>query len=111
MDYSLLFGIHDCEKAQEDLENQRQEEHSNGLEEEDSSESEASLNYKQTPPDSPMYSPDAQGCFKFDSLDFSPENDIYGIGSAEGITMSLVDVLLVLRVANPLAFYCSTDNL
>ncbi|XP_014674644.1 PREDICTED: phosphatidylinositol 5-phosphate 4-kinase type-2 alpha-like [Priapulus caudatus] len=100
MDYSLLVGIHDCEKAQEEAESRRQEENSNGIEEEDESpESDVSFDYKNTPPDSPVFSPDNQGYFKFDSLEFDCESDIYGMKCSENAArkevyfVGIIDIL------------------
>lgn len=101
MDYSLLLGVHDCARAeQENRERAEQEdEENNGLEEDDDSESGSGLDTRgggggekwgwggvsATPPDSPH----ALALMRETSLQYEtgivPELDIYAIPSSEGI--------------------------
>ncbi|PNF26692.1 hypothetical protein B7P43_G03388 [Cryptotermes secundus] len=114
MDYSLLLGVHDCARAeQENRERAEQEdEENNGLEEDDDSESGSGLDTRggggegggwggamATPPDSPH----AVALMRETSLQYEtgivPELDIYAIPSSEGAPLkeiyflALIDVL------------------
>jgi len=110
MDYSLLLGVHDCARAeQENRERAEQEdEENNGLEEDDDSESGSGLDMRgggggekwgwggamATPPDSPH----ALAVMRDTSLQYEtgivPELDIYAIPSSEGIVSCMVKAML-----------------
>ncbi|KAJ8885741.1 hypothetical protein PR048_011941 [Dryococelus australis] len=95
MDYSLLLGIHDCARAeQENRERGEQEEdENNGFEDDEDSETGSGIDIKQTagerwggtmatPPDSPHV-----GLMRETSLQYEtgivPELDIYAVPSSE----------------------------
>ncbi|XP_059621514.1 phosphatidylinositol 5-phosphate 4-kinase type-2 alpha [Phlebotomus argentipes] len=91
MDYSLLLGIHDCNRAEEDLANEGLQGGARG-ETSDSEECDSGerFNYN-TPPDSPRYI--GQGQYN----EIIPEIDIYAISSVperrEIYFIAIIDVL------------------
>jgi hypothetical protein len=105
MDYSLLLGVHDCEKAEEEErekgETQPKEQDENGQieEEEESDEPELPRSKVQgvvpTPPDSP--SPGLHGEFEFDGR-IIPDVDIYAIPSHSSAPRREIYFLAVIDV-------------
>lgn len=96
MDYSLLLGIHDCERAeQEDKEREEEEDEDTGGENDDN-DSQGSGGPHITPPDSPL---GFRGDKLFRNGEIDPRIDIYAIPSRENAPrreiyfMGLVDVL------------------
>jgi len=98
MDYSLLLGVHDCEKAEQEERERPDSQDENGLEEEEESDE---LNCPgqgvvPTPPESP--SPGLHGEFEYDGR-IIPDLDIYAIPShasaprREIYFLAVIDVL------------------
>lgn len=81
MDYSLLLGIHDCNRAE--LERAEQPQHNgDAAEEDEDSEDQERMQWCSTPPDSP-HNLMKEISLQYDITNIIPELDIYAIPSAE----------------------------
>ncbi|XP_066995141.1 phosphatidylinositol 5-phosphate 4-kinase type-2 alpha [Anabrus simplex] len=106
MDYSLLLGVHDCARAeQENRERAELEDDDNGMEEDEDSESGSGVECRggrmwntSTPPDSPHAALVRETSLQHET-GIVPELDIYAIPSLEGAPvkeiyfLALIDVL------------------
>ncbi|KAK7793597.1 hypothetical protein R5R35_011111 [Gryllus longicercus] len=108
MDYSLLLGVHDCARAeQENRERaEQEEEENNGVDDDEDSESGSGLETRggdrwpggATPPDSPHAALARETSLQYET-GIVPELDIYAIPSLEGAPLkeiyflALIDVL------------------
>lgn len=81
MDYSLLLGIHDCHRAEQERA-EAPEEVGDAGDEEDDSEDPDRMQWCSTPPDSP-HTLMREISLQYDITNIIPELDIYAIPSAE----------------------------
>ncbi|KAK7602552.1 hypothetical protein V9T40_008141 [Parthenolecanium corni] len=97
MDYSLLLGIHDCHRAEQERA-EAPEEVGDAGDEEDDSEDPDRMQWCSTPPDSP-HTLMREISLQYDITNIIPELDIYAIPSAENAPVAeiyfiaLIDVL------------------
>lgn len=99
MDYSLLLGVHDCARAeQENREKaEQEEEENNGVEEDEDSESGSGVERggadkpwgMSTPPDSPHAALVRASSLQYEA-GIVPELDIYAIPSSEGTNSKML---------------------
>lgn len=81
MDYSLLLGIHDCNRAEQERSEQPPDNGDAGEDDEDSEDPER-MQWCSTPPDSP-HTLMREISLQYDVTNIIPELDIYAIPSAE----------------------------